>query len=217
MTYACKNGLFCHKYGKNHEAETCTSVKDGKRCLSCPTVTDHKLWMAACPKFKLEKQIATEKFKNRFAKYPNNFFEVFKFGLKINSNSEFTSVSGSGYASAALDFLNLIPSSQFPSITSSVCGSTASSSRSASAATAPQGEVQIRKSSLSDDAPPAKKGRPSNKRKASDSALRTLFTQFPLRFSLSWPQTTFTQAPSTPAVVQIPATQPTGQSPALEL
>ena len=67
--------------------------------------------MAACPKFKLEKQITTEKFKNRPAKYPNNSFEVFKFGLKINSNSGFTSVSGNEYASVALNFFNLIPSS----------------------------------------------------------------------------------------------------------
>ena len=111
MTYACRNGPFCHKCGKNHEAETCTSAKNGKRCPSCPTATDHKPWMAACPKFKLEKQIATEKFKNRPARYPDNSSEVFKFGLKTNSNSGSTSVSGSEYASAALNFLNSIPSS----------------------------------------------------------------------------------------------------------
>ena len=135
MTYACRNGPFCHKCGENHEAETCTSAKDGKRCPSCPTANDHKPWMAACPKFKLEKQIATEKFKNRPARYPNNSPEIFRFGLKISSNNEFTSVNGSEYASAALNFLNLIPSSQFLSIILSACGSTASSSRSASAAT----------------------------------------------------------------------------------
>ena len=67
--------------------------------------------MAACPKFKLEKQIATEKFKNRSARYSNNFSEVFRFGLKISSSSEFTSVSGNEYVSAALNFLNLIFSS----------------------------------------------------------------------------------------------------------
>ena len=93
--------------------------------------------MAACPKFKLEKQIATEKFKNRPARYPNNSPEVFRFGLKISSNSGFTSVSGNEYVSAALNFLNSIPSSQFLSIILSVYGSTASNSRSASAATAP--------------------------------------------------------------------------------
>ena len=42
ITYACRNGPFCHKYGENHEAETCASVKDGKRCLNCPTASDHK-------------------------------------------------------------------------------------------------------------------------------------------------------------------------------
>ena len=64
-----------------------------------------------CLKFKLKKQIATEKFKNRPTRYPNNFPEVFRFGLKINSNNEFTSVSGSEYANAALNFFNLIFSS----------------------------------------------------------------------------------------------------------
>ena len=85
------------------------------------------------PKFKLKKQIATEKFKNRPAKYPNNSPEVFKFGLKISSNSEFTSVSGSGYVNAALNFLNLIFSSQFLNIIFPVFGSIASNSRFASA------------------------------------------------------------------------------------
>ena len=42
MTYACRNGPFCHKCGKNYEAETCTSAKNRKRCPSCPTATDHK-------------------------------------------------------------------------------------------------------------------------------------------------------------------------------
>ena len=64
--------------------------------------------MAVYFKFKLEKQIATEKFKNRPIKYSNNSPEIFKFGLKISSNNEFTSVSGSEYVSAALNFLNLI-------------------------------------------------------------------------------------------------------------
>ena len=42
ITYACKNGLFYYKYEENHEAETCTSAKNRKRCLNCPTATDHK-------------------------------------------------------------------------------------------------------------------------------------------------------------------------------
>ena len=43
MTYACRNGPFYYKYGKNHEAETCASIKNEKRCLSCPIIFDHKL------------------------------------------------------------------------------------------------------------------------------------------------------------------------------
>ena len=43
IIYACKNGLFYYKYEENHEAETCTNVKNKKRYLNYPTVTDYKL------------------------------------------------------------------------------------------------------------------------------------------------------------------------------
>ena len=43
IIYACKNGLFYYKYEENHEAETCTSVKNRKRCPSYPIINDYKL------------------------------------------------------------------------------------------------------------------------------------------------------------------------------
>ena len=43
ITYACKNGLFYYKYEENHEAETCASIKNEKRCLNCPIIFDYKL------------------------------------------------------------------------------------------------------------------------------------------------------------------------------
>ena len=55
ITYACKNGLFYYKYEENHEAETYTSVKNKKRCLSYPIINDYKPWITTYLKFKLKK------------------------------------------------------------------------------------------------------------------------------------------------------------------
>ena len=43
IIYACRNGLFYYKYEKNHEAETYINVKNKKRYLNYPIITDYKL------------------------------------------------------------------------------------------------------------------------------------------------------------------------------
>lgn len=66
---ACKNKPFCHKCGKDHVAEQCKAQPERMHCPSCKE-GKHKPWMRACPRWTKEKEIASERFKNKPFRFP---------------------------------------------------------------------------------------------------------------------------------------------------
>ena len=68
---SCKNKPFCHKCGGDHTPDTCITQPERMCCASCKE-GNHKPWMMVCPRWKKEKEAASERFKNRPYRYPES-------------------------------------------------------------------------------------------------------------------------------------------------
>ena len=66
---SCKNKPFYYKCGGTHTPDKYKSQPERIYCASCKD-GNHKPWITVCPRWKKEKEIASEKFKNRLYRYP---------------------------------------------------------------------------------------------------------------------------------------------------